>query len=159
MHSVKLFSTSKHIVCLLYKSFILLWYRYYVESIVCWTIVHWKIRRFRQYIGNGDSEQTYWAKMLNIFSVHLLLTIVSLLYTTSVSAFVTYYVVPDDHTISSANTLRHYVKTSERYFTSDVHLQFLSTLTNLCLWPMFPIFHCVEFLQVTQQFFAKIQNF
>ena len=57
-----------------------------------------------------------------------LFTTVSLLYTyvTSISASVTYYVVPDDHTNSRANTLRHYVKNSERYLTSDVHLQFLS---------------------------------
>ena len=56
----------------------------------------------------------------------LLLTIVSLLHPTSVSAFVTYYVVPDDHTNSSANTLRHYMNNSERYFPSNTKLNFLS---------------------------------
>ena len=55
-----------------------------------------------------------------------LLTTVSLLYiyATSVFASVIYYVVPDDHTNSSANTLHHYMNNS-RYFTSDVHLHFL----------------------------------
>ena len=48
-----------------------------------------------------------------------------MLYATSVNASVTYYVVPDDHTNSSSNTLCYYMNNSERYFSSNVHLQFL----------------------------------
>jgi len=64
-------------------------------------------------------------KMLSASSYHLLLTITSLLYNTLDSAAVTYYVVPDDHTNSSANTLRHYMNNSGKYFSSHTKLQFL----------------------------------
>ena len=47
--------------------------------------------------------------MLSASPYHLVLTITSLLYNTLDSTSITYYVVPEDHTNSSANTLRHYM--------------------------------------------------
>ena len=63
--------------------------------------------------------------MLSASSFRLLLTIISLLYNASDSVAVTYYVVPDDYTNSSANTLLHYMNNSEEYFSSHTKLQFL----------------------------------
>jgi len=64
--------------------------------------------------------------MLNSLSFNLLLSVTSLLYSTSISNSFTYYVVPEDHKISSVNnTLHYYTRNSEMYFFSNVHLQFL----------------------------------
>ena len=63
--------------------------------------------------------------MSSISSYRLLVAVTSLLY---LADSVLYHVVPDDHlpANSTAYTLRHCISNSEKYFTSNVELHFLS---------------------------------